>query len=70
MVDQGLISHNAFKHEFMKLGFKSKFAFYSICLELDSTLSFDVLKMYWELGVCFKETYQKLMDVIEQLKHE
>lgn len=70
MVEQECISHNVVKHEFMKLGFKSKYAFYSICLEIDASLSFEVLRMYWELGVCCMEVYKKLLDVFEKLKHE
>lgn len=55
---------------FLKLGFKSRQAFYNVCLDLDDSLSVDSLILFWETNVFNKEVYYKIETVLQLLKQE
>ena len=58
------------KNQFIDFGFKSRTAFYNVCLELCPEVSKFSLMMFWDHGICKPSFFDKLDFVLEQLKNE
>lgn len=62
--------HKCLKVAFIKLGFKSKQAFYNICKSLDASITNEELYLFWYLEACSESLFIKIDNVINNLRHE